>query len=161
MDGLMSRIGLSGKAFVPFVIGFGCSVPAVMATRTLESKRDRIITILSAPLVTCSARMEVLVFVAGAFFGASAGNFVWAVVALSLALSVGTAKLFGLVLFKNQPPTPLLIELPPYRVPTVRASDPGTGQNTSSKKLEELFSLGRWFSGLHQTFPGASGLRTP
>jgi len=121
MDGLMSRIGLSGKAFVPFVIGFGCSVPAVMATRTLESKRDRIITILSAPLVTCSARMEVLVFVAGAFFGASAGNFVWAVVALSLALSVGTAKLFGLVLFKNQPPTPLLIELPPYRVPTIRS----------------------------------------
>ncbi len=119
MDGIMSKIGLSGKAFVPFVIGFGCSVPAIMATRTLDSKRERIITMLTAPLVSCSARMEVLVFLSSIFFAKAAGSVVWAVFAFGILMAIVMAKIFSATFFKGQPAAPLLIELPHYRVPTM------------------------------------------
>lgn len=121
MDNIMSRIGLSGKAFVPYVISFGCSVPAVMATRTLESKRERIITILTAPLVSCSSRMEVMVFLAGLYFGVHAGSVAWGITAFGILLAIGMAKFFSVTLFKQDKPTPLIIELPPYRAPTIRS----------------------------------------
>ncbi len=123
MDGIMSRVGLSGKAFIPFVVSFGCSVPGVMATRTLDSKRERILTILTAPLVSCVARMEVFFFLVAIFFSTALAQslVVWSVFAFGIILAVILVSVFGRVFFKDEPPTPLLIELPPYRWPTVRS----------------------------------------
>jgi len=124
MDGIMSKIGLSGKAFIPYVVSFGCAVPGVMATRTLDSKRERILTILTAPLVACVTRMEVFFFLAAIFFAGSAitqSLVVWSIFIFGILLAIILVAIFSKIFFKNQPATPLLIELPPYRFPTVRS----------------------------------------
>ncbi len=124
MDGIMSKIGLSGKAFIPYVVSMGCTVPGVMATRTLDSKRERILTILTTPLVACVTRMEVFFFLAAIFFAGSAimqSMVVWSVFIFGILLAVILVAVFSKIFFKNEPATPLLIELPPYRWPTVRS----------------------------------------
>jgi len=120
MDRVMHLIGLHGKSFIPMLMGFGCNAPAIMAARTLESERDRILTILINPLMSCSARLPVYVLLAGTFFGASAGNVIFSIYALGIALAIAMGKLFRLTLFRGES-APFVLELPPYRVPTLKS----------------------------------------
>lgn len=120
VDRIMHRVGLHGKSFIPMLIGFGCNVPAFMGTRTLESGRDRLVTILVIPFMSCGARLPVYLVIAGAFFApATAGHIIFGLYALGIALAFSAALLFRKVLLKG-PSTPFVMELPPYRVPTVR-----------------------------------------
>ncbi len=120
MDRVMHKIGLHGKSFIPMLIGFGCTIPAVMATRTLEKRRDRITTMLVAPLMSCGARLPVYILLTGAFFStAVAGNVIWSIYILGIVLAVLMAKLFRKFLLPG-PSTPFVMELPPYRMPTLR-----------------------------------------
>jgi len=120
MDRVMNKIGLHGKAFIPLLLGFGCNVPAIMATRTLDNEKDRMTTILINSLIPCSARMVVFVFIAGAFFEPqAAGLVVWSLIILSIILAV----LVGYILRKSVlkgPRAPFVIELPPYHIPTFK-----------------------------------------
>lgn len=120
MDKVMHRIGLHGKSFIPLIMGFGCNVPAVMATRTIESRSSRIITILINPFMSCSARLPVFVLMAGVFFPAHAGTVLFGLYLLGILVAVGTAKLLRRFMFRHDD-TPFVMELPPYRVPTVRS----------------------------------------
>ncbi len=120
MDRIMHKIGLHGKSFIPLLIGFGCTIPAVMATRMLENRRDRIVTILVSPLMSCGARLPVYVLLSGAFFGpAVAGNVIFSLYILGIVLAVLMGKLFRRYLLPG-PSTPFVMELPPYRLPTAR-----------------------------------------
>lgn len=119
MDRLMHRMGLHGKSFIPMVMGFGCNVPAIMATRTIESRKSRLITILIIPLMSCAGRLPVYVLVAGAFFQNSAGLVLLGLYALGIVLAVFAAKMFSR--FVKDDDLPFVMELPPYRVPTVKS----------------------------------------
>ena len=116
MDRLMHRIGLHGKSFIPMVMGFGCNVPAIMATRTIESRKSRLITTLIIPLMSCAGRMPVYVLIAGAFFPKKAGLVLLGLYALGILLAIVAAKLMSL--FFKEDDLPFVMELPPYRVPT-------------------------------------------
>jgi ferrous iron transport protein B len=120
MDRVMHIIGLHGKSFIPLLMGFGCNVPAIMATRTLESERDRLLSILINPLISCSARLPVYILLAGTFFGASAGNVIFSIYALGIALAIAMGKLFSVTLFRGDM-APFVMELPPYRAPTLKS----------------------------------------
>jgi ferrous iron transport protein B len=122
MDRLMHLMGLHGRSFIPLVMGTGCNVPAVQATRTIDSRTDRFITILVAPLVSCSARLQVYLVLAGAFFAPMRAALVIVglhVVGFALAMVVG--KILRLTLFRGDT-TPFVMELPPYRVPVLKAT---------------------------------------
>ncbi|MDE6396620.1 MAG: ferrous iron transport protein B, partial [Muribaculaceae bacterium] len=120
MDKLMHRIGLHGKSFIPLVMGFGCNVPAIMATRTIESRSSRIITILINPFMSCSARLPLYVLLIGTFFEAHATLVFMGLYVTGIVVAVITAKLLRRFYFKKDE-TPFVMELPPYRVPTVKA----------------------------------------
>jgi len=121
MDRVMHYIGLHGKSFIPMLIGFGCSVPAIMATRTLENRKDRIITILIIPLMSCGARLPVYVLLAGAFFPASAaGHVIFSMYVIGIVLAIIAAKVFTSLLFPGES-SPFVMELPPYRLPTTKS----------------------------------------
>ena len=120
MDKIMHLIGLHGKSFIPMLMGFGCNVPAIMATRTLESEKDRILTILITPFMSCSAKLPVYIALAGTFFGARAGNIIFAVYLLGIGLSIATGRLFRSTLLKGAD-APFVMELPPYRAPMLRS----------------------------------------
>jgi ferrous iron transport protein B len=120
MDRLMNKIGLHGKSFIPMLIGFGCTVPAIMATRTLETKRDRLTTMLVAPLMSCGARLPIYALIIPAFFPqAWHAWMLWIIYFTGIILAVICAKLLRSTLFKGEI-TPFVMELPPYRLPTVR-----------------------------------------
>ncbi|RCW50751.1 ferrous iron transport protein B [Halanaerobium sp. MA284_MarDTE_T2] len=119
MDKVMSKLGLHGKSFIPMIVGFGCNVPGVMATRTLDSKRDRIISILINPLMSCSARLPVYVIFAGALFPNHASTVVFSLYALGIIMAVVMAGIFNKVLFKGER-SHFVMELPPYRFPTLK-----------------------------------------
>jgi ferrous iron transport protein B len=120
MDRLMRAIGLPGKAFVPMLIGIGCTVPAIMATRTLRRPRDRYLTIAMNPLMSCGARLPVYVFFGAAFFPDSRGLIVFSLYLVGIALAIGTGLLLKKTLLRAEVPH-FVMELPPYHVPTVRA----------------------------------------
>ena len=120
MDGAMRRLGLHGKSFLPMVLGFGCTVPAVYATRTLENEDDRKLTGFLLTFMSCGARLPVYVIFGAAFFGANAGNLVFAMYALGIMAAIATGLLIKRVAFRNKPPQPFLMELPPYRLPAPR-----------------------------------------
>jgi ferrous iron transport protein B len=117
MDKIMHRMGLHGKSFIPLIMGFGCNVPAIMATRTIESHSSRLITILINPFMSCSARLPVFVLLAGTFFPDSAATVLIALYLGGILIAVMTAKLFRKTFFKVDE-TPFVMELPPYRMPT-------------------------------------------
>ncbi|HHW30691.1 MAG TPA: ferrous iron transport protein B [Clostridiaceae bacterium] len=119
MDKPMRTVGLNGKAFIPFILGFGCNVPAVMATRTLESKRDRLITIMANPFISCSARLPVYVLFAGAFFSKNQALVVASLYLIGIVMAIATTKLFGKLIPESEDSS-FIIELPPYRIPTLR-----------------------------------------
>jgi len=121
MDKLMHTIGLHGKSFIPLIMGFGCGVPAIMATRTLESRRDRLLTILIIPLMSCSARLPVYILFAGTFFPQKAGNIIFLLYLFGVIMAIGAGRLFSVTLLRSQG-APFVMELPPYRMPTLRTS---------------------------------------
>jgi ferrous iron transport protein B len=119
-DRVMHLIGLHGKAFIPMIMGFGCNAPAIMATRTLESERDRILSILINPLMSCSARLPVYVLITGAFFMPErAGTVIFSIYLLGLVLAIAMGRLFSKTVLPGKA-APFVMELPPYRLPTVR-----------------------------------------
>jgi ferrous iron transport protein B len=120
MDRVMHTLGLHGKSFIPLLMGFGCNVPAIMATRTLETRRDRILTILINPLMSCSARLPVYVLLAGAFFPGREGNIIFFIYILGIVLAIIMGQMFKRLLFKGEA-APFVLELPPYRLPTIKS----------------------------------------
>jgi len=122
MDRLMHLMGLHGKSFIPLIMGMGCNVPAIQATRTIEARSDRFITILVAPLISCSARLPVYVLLAGCFFSPLPGALVVVgmhVLGFTLAILVGKALRLGFFRKEN---TPFVMELPPYRLPVLKTT---------------------------------------
>jgi len=121
MDRFMHKIGLHGKSFVPMLIGFGCTVPAIMATRTLDNRRDRLTTMMILPLVSCGARLPIYALIIPAFFPhAWQAPMLWIIYVIGISLAVLAAKLLRSTVLKGQS-VPLVMELPPYRIPTVRS----------------------------------------
>ena len=121
MDKLMHKMGLHGKSFIPLIMGFGCNVPAVMATRTIESRRSRLITILVLPLMSCSARMPIYIMIIGTFFAAKYQSLIMiSLYAAGILLAVLMSRIFSRWLVKGDD-TPFVMELPPYRFPTAKA----------------------------------------
>lgn len=121
MDKLMHKIGLHGKSFIPLVMGFGCNVPAIMASRSIESRSSRLITILINPFMSCSARLPVYVLLVGTFFSSHAGAALFGIYMLGIVVAVITAKLLRKFYFTSDE-TPFVMELPPYRIPTMKSS---------------------------------------
>ncbi len=120
MDKIMHLIGLHGKSFIPMLMGFGCNVPAIMASRNLESEKDRTLTILITPFMSCSARLPVYIILAGAFFGARAGTVIFCIYLLGIVLSIITGRLFRSTLLRGAD-APFVMELPPYRIPMIKS----------------------------------------
>jgi ferrous iron transport protein B len=120
MDRLMRALGLHGKSFLPMIVGFGCNVPAIYATRTLESEQDRILTGLLVPFMSCSARLPVYILLAAVFFPAYAGLAVFSMYMLGIIVAILLGVVFKHTLFKGKEQIPFILELPPYRVPTLR-----------------------------------------
>ncbi len=118
MDRMLRRFGLSGKAFIPMLMGFGCTVPAIMGARTMENEKDRRMTILLVPFMSCSAKLPVYGMIAGAFFGAWAGLVVFALYVIGMATGILSGLLFKHTLFSGEP-APFVLELPPYRFPSL------------------------------------------
>lgn len=121
MDKIMHKIGLHGKSFIPLVMGFGCNVPAIMATRTIESRSSRLITILINPFISCSARIPIYILLVGTFFPQYASLVFIGLYLFGIIVAVITAKLMRRFFFKVDE-TPFVMELPPYRMPTVKAT---------------------------------------
>lgn len=118
MDRAMRAIGLPGKSFVPLIVGFGCNVPSIMATRTLENKRDRILTIMMSPFMSCGARLPVYALLVAAFFPEGGQNIVFALYLIGLIFAIGTGLLLKNTLLQGEA-SPFVMELPPYHMPTL------------------------------------------
>lgn len=119
MDKLMHKIGLHGKSFIPLIMGFGCNVPAIMATRTLDNRKDRILTMIITPFMSCSARLPVYVLLISAVFPKHQGIVLFAIYFTGIVLAIGTALIMKKVAFAKKT-VPFVMELPPYRIPTLR-----------------------------------------
>jgi ferrous iron transport protein B len=150
VDKLMHRIGLHGKSFIPMVMGFGCNVPAIMATRSIESRKSRLITIAIIPFMSCAGRLPIFVLFAGAFFPGSAATALLGIYLLGVVLAILSAKV--LMRFVKDDDLPFVMELPPYRVPTGKAIWRHTWEK-GKQYLEKmattilLFSIVIWFLG--------------
>ncbi len=121
MDKLMVKFGLHGHSFIPMLLGFGCNVPAIMSTRSLKDKKDRMITILINPFMSCGARMPVFILFAGLFFGASAGTVIFALYILGIVVAILTAILLRKTFFKGKS-APFIMELPQYHTPKLKSA---------------------------------------
>ena len=120
MDKIMHKMGLHGKSFIPLIMGFGCNVPAIMATRMIENRKCRLITMLIAPFMSCSARLPIYLLLVGAFFPRHASLVLLSIYAIGILLSVVFARIFSRFLVRGDD-TPFVMELPPYRLPTAKA----------------------------------------
>jgi ferrous iron transport protein B len=118
MDKLMHKIGLHGKSFIPLFMGFGCNVPAIMATRIIESRRDRMVTMLITPFMSCSARLPVYILFISAFFASNQGTVLFLLYLLGALFAILSALILKKIFFKTQD-IPFVMELPPYRIPTL------------------------------------------
>ena len=159
VDKLMHKIGLHGKSFIPMVMGFGCNVPAIMATRSIESRKSRLVTIAIIPFMSCAGRLPIFVLFAGAFFPAHPATALLGIYLLGIVLAILSALLIGK--FVKDDDLPFVMELPPYRVPTAKA----IGRHTWEKGrqyLEKmattilLFSIAIWFLGYFPRHDGAT-----
>ena len=121
MDRFMRVVGLHGKSFIPMILGFGCAVPAIYATRTIASRRDRVLTALLVPLMSCSARLPVYVVFGLAFFGARAGTVIWAMYALGILVAMLAGMVFTRTILKPDATSAFVLELPPYRQPALKS----------------------------------------
>lgn len=132
MDRVMRAMGLHGKSFLPMLVGFGCTVPAVYATRTLENESDRKLTGFLVTFMSCGARLPVYVVIGAAFFGARAGNLIFSMYLLGIGVALFTGWALKHTVYRNKPPQPFVMELPPYRVPRLRDVWRQTWERTSS-----------------------------
>lgn len=121
MDRVMHRIGLHGRSFIPMILGFGCTIPAIMACRTIENRKDRLTTMLVTPFMSCGARLPIFVLLAGAFFPARAGLVVFAMYLIGIGVAIFSAWMLRKSLFAGESGH-FVMELPPYRLPTVRGA---------------------------------------
>jgi len=137
MDRLMHKIGLHGKSFIPLLMGFGCNVPAVMATRTLENRKDRLLTMLIIPFMSCSARLPVYVLLISAFFPVKQGLVLLTIYLIGVVLAIVMALAFKKIFFKKAE-VPFVMELPPYRMPTLR----NTSIHMWNKSVQYLTKMG-------------------
>ncbi len=137
MDRLMHKIGLHGKSFIPLLMGFGCNVPAVMATRTLENRKDRLLTMLIIPFMSCSARLPVYVLLISAFFPVKQGLVLLTIYVIGVVLAIIMALVFKKIFFKKAD-VPFVMELPPYRMPTLR----NTSIHMWNKSVQYLTKMG-------------------
>ena len=138
MDRLMHKMGLHGKSFIPLIMGFGCNVPAVMATRTIESRRSRLITMLILPLMSCSARLPIYVMITGSFFALKYRSLAMlSLYIIGVLMAVAMSRLFSAFVVKGED-TPFVMELPPYRFPTWKA----IGRHTWEKGKQYLKKMG-------------------
>ena len=138
MDKLMHRMGLHGKSFIPLIMGFGCNVPAVLATRTIESRRSRLITMLILPFMSCSARLPIYIMMTGTFFALEYRSLVMiSLYAVGILMAVIVSRIFSQFVIKGED-TPFVMELPPYRMPTAKA----IGRHTWEKGKEYLKKMG-------------------
>ena len=121
MDKFMHKIGLHGRSFIPMLLGFGCSLPAIMATRSIEDEKDRLATMLAVPFMSCGARLPIYVLFIGAFFPEhQAGNVLFIIYLVGIAVGIAMAWFLRRFLLKG-PTAPFVMELPPYRIPTMKA----------------------------------------
>ena len=138
MDKLMHKMGLHGKSFIPLIMGFGCNVPAVMATRTIESRRSRLITMLILPMMSCSARLPIYIMITGTFFAVRYQSLIMiSLYAIGIAMAVIVSRILSRWLIKGED-TPFVMELPPYRFPTAKA----IGRHTWEKGKQYLKKMG-------------------
>ena len=138
MDRLMHKMGLHGKSFIPLVMGFGCNVPAVMATRTIESRRSRLITMMVLPFMSCSARLPIYIMITGFFFAEKYQSLVMiSLYCVGILMSVIVSNILSRLVIKGED-TPFVMELPPYRWPTAKA----IGRHTWEKGKEYLKKMG-------------------
>ena len=138
MDKLMHGMGVHGKSFIPLIMGFGCNVPAVMATRTIESRRSRLITMLVLPMMSCSARLPIYIMIVGTFFAVKYQTPIMILLyATGIMLAVMMSRIFSKFLIKGED-TPFVMELPPYRFPTAKA----IGRHTWEKGKQYLKKMG-------------------
>ena len=158
-DKLMHKIGLHGKSFIPMVMGFGCNVPAIMATRSIESRKSRLVTIAIIPFMSCAGRLPIFVLFAGAFFPHQPATALLGIYLLGIVLAILSALLIGK--FVKDDDLPFVMELPPYRVPTAKA----IGRHTWEKGRQYLekmattiliFSVALWALGYFPRHEGAS-----
>jgi ferrous iron transport protein B len=138
MDRLMRSVGLPGKSFIPLIVGFGCNVPAIMATRTLENRRDRILTVMMAPFMSCGARLPVYALFAAAMFPTGGQNIVFALYLIGIGFAVMTGLVLKKTLLKGET-APFVMELPPYHLPTLR----GILLRTWERLREFMYRAGR------------------
>jgi ferrous iron transport protein B len=148
MDRFMDVFGLNGKSFIPMIISFGCNVPGIMAARSIEQKKDRLITILTAPFMSCSARLPVYVLFAGAFFSSSQGTIVFSLYVLGIILALIVTKILSLTILKDEKSI-FIVELPQYNLPHAKTLFRSTwekGKNFIHKAGTIIFagSIGIW-----------------
>ncbi|HEY5571351.1 MAG TPA: ferrous iron transport protein B [Bacteroidales bacterium] len=161
MDKIMHKMGLHGKSFIPLIMGFGCNVPAIMATRTIESRKSRLVTILINPLMSCSARLPIYLLLAGVFFPDHAGAILLIIYSTGILLAVLMARLFSRFLVKGKD-MPFVMELPPYRMPTSRSIIRHTWEKGKQyiKKMGGIIMVASiiiWFLGY---YPNHNGYET-
>lgn len=137
MDKLMHKMGLHGKSFIPLIMGFGCNVPAIMASRTIENRKSRLITMLVNPLMSCSARLPIYLVLTGAFFPTCGSLVLLSLYAVGIVLAIGMARLFSKFLVKGDD-TPFVMELPPYRMPAAKT----IARHTWEKGAQYLRKMG-------------------
>ena len=162
MDKIMHKMGLHGKSFIPLVMGFGCNVPAILASRTIENRKSRLITMLVNPLMSCSARLPIYLLLVGAFFPNNASLILLSIYVIGIVLAVIIARLFSKVLIKGED-TPFVMELPPYRMPTMKAITRHTwekGQQYLRKMggVIMIASIIIWFLGYYPNHNGYSSV---
>ena len=159
VDKLMHRIGLHGKSFIPMVMGFGCNVPAIMATRSIESRKSRLVTIAIIPFMSCAGRLPIFVLFAGAFFPSSPATALLGIYLLGIVLAILSALILSK--FVKDDDLPFVMELPPYRIPTAKATWRHTWEK-GKQYLEKmattilLFSIAIWFLGYFPRHEDAS-----
>ena len=160
IDKIMHKMGLHGKSFIPLIMGFGCNVPAIMASRTIENRKSRLITMLVNPLMSCSARLPIYLLLVGAFFPKNGSLVLLAIYAIGIALAVIMARLFSRFLVKGDD-TPFVMELPPYRMPTMKSIFRHTWEKGAQylKKMGGIIMIASiiiWFLGYypdHDAYP--------
>ena len=153
MDKIMHRMGLHGKSFIPLIMGFGCNVPAIMATRTIEDRKSRLITMLVNPLMSCSARLPIYLVMIGAFFPNCASFMLLCIYTAGILLAVIMARIFSKFLVKGED-SPFVMELPPYRMPTSKSIMRHTWENGAQylKKMGGIIMIASiiiWFLGYY------------
>ena len=137
MDKIMHRMGLHGKSFIPMIMGFGCNIPAIMATRTIEDRKSRLITMLIIPLMSCSARLPVYIIIIGAFFPQNQALILFSLYLIGIIFSILMAKFFSRFVIKGES-TPFVMELPPYRMPSAKS----VSRHTWEKGKQYLKKMG-------------------